>query len=150
LITGDTVKTDGKVWSMTPNSPDQMKAFLNQAPIAIAVDANSDEFNFHKGIKPIRGAACGKDDGHAVLAVGYGHDDTDNYDYVIIKNTYGTDWGVDGYGLISMEQTDAKDSGVCTIFTEGFFTKIETPILSRDGASKLATGILSLLYFALQ
>ena len=33
---------------------------------------------------------------HAVIAVGYGHDTATNLDYWIIRNSWGTSWGLNG------------------------------------------------------
>ena len=61
---------------------------LQKGPITVAVDASSmqhlkGEFQYDDG--------CSTQTNHAVLLVGW------NEKYWIIKNSWGTDWGVDGY-----------------------------------------------------
>jgi len=97
-----------------------------EGPVAIAIDCDSDECSFHQGDKPIRSVNCGGQTGHAVLAVGFGHYDGDSYptDYVIIKNSYGDDWGKNGYGKISLSQRH-RSTGVCGALEEGFWTVVD-------------------------
>lgn len=52
---------------------------------------------------------------HAVLAVGYGHDDETGLDYWLIKNSWGEDWGEEGYFKIK------RGSNECLIGTEGVY-----------------------------
>jgi len=64
-------------------------------PLSVAVDANY--FSSYKnGVLDPTG--CRSDYlNHAVLLVGYGHDDTANKDYWLIKNSWGKTWGEQGY-----------------------------------------------------
>ena len=47
---------------------------------------------------------CGPDWCHAVLLIGYGTEDTSGEDYWLIKNSWATSWGDQGYMKISRKQ----------------------------------------------
>lgn len=70
-------------------------------PISVAIDAEND-FQFYKsGI--FTSTTCSKTMlDHAVLAVGYGVT-LDNKKYIIVKNSWGKDWGMDGYIYFSAD-----------------------------------------------
>lgn len=64
----------------------------------MAIDAGQDSFQFYSdGVyyEPNCESAPEKMN-HAVLIVGYGTEDN-GFDYWIVKNTYGSDWGQGGY-----------------------------------------------------
>jgi len=60
----------------------------------------------------ITSAACGTQLDHAILAVGYSSQD--NEGYWIVKNSWGTTWGLNGYVYIG-KSTNTDSDGVCGI-----------------------------------
>ncbi|KAL1494131.1 hypothetical protein ABEB36_009777 [Hypothenemus hampei] len=64
-------------------------------PVSVAIDATRLQF-YESGI--FSDNTCSKTTtNHAVLAVGYNKDNTTDLDYWIVKNSWGTSWGEDGY-----------------------------------------------------
>ena len=95
------------------HSPNQIKAALKFGPVAILVDADSGLFRDYSG-GVITSPLCGDNLGHAMLAVGYGNDPYGAGDYVIIKNSWGTTWGEDGFVKISLSQYYGP-KGICGV-----------------------------------
>ncbi|KAI1723209.1 papain family cysteine protease domain-containing protein [Ditylenchus destructor] len=63
-------------------------------PIVVAIDANAPSFSLYSG-GVYYDPECTEDVNHAVLLVGYG---SDQYgEYWLIKNSWGTAWGEEGY-----------------------------------------------------
>lgn len=73
---------------------DDVEASLEQAllhgPVAVGVDSSSSHFQLYKG-GVFTQDACNKQIDHAMLLVGY------TPDYWLLRNSYGTHWGEDGY-----------------------------------------------------
>lgn len=78
-----------------------MKAALDFGPVAISADADNQYFRDYEGGLIREPNGCSTRAGHAMLAVGWGHDDTYG-DFLIIKNTWGESWGEMGFLRISL------------------------------------------------
>ena len=94
--------------SVTSEDRDQMKAALAQQPLAVLVEADKMAFQtYRSGV--LTGDACGTQLDHAVLAVGYGTED--GQDYWLVKNSWDTTWGDNGYIKLGMNDT----TGTCGV-----------------------------------
>ena len=102
----------------TNNELALMKAVQNN-PVSVAIQANLLSFQFYKkGI--YQDENCGTKLDHGVLVVGYGKDDFTNLDYWIVKNSWGPNWGEDGY-VRMLRNDDSSRSGMCGIAMQPSF-----------------------------
>ena len=91
-----------------------------RGPVGMAMNIDDEHWNFYsRGI--YENEECTPDINHEVIAVGYGieksKDETQpNREYVIIKNTWGKDWGEKGYMRISLSQKKYRQ-GFCGILS---------------------------------
>ncbi|ELP93317.1 cysteine proteinase 1 precursor, putative [Entamoeba invadens IP1] len=82
---------------------------IADGPVGVCIDASQPSFQLYKsGVYDEPN--CKKLTNHCLSAVGYGTLDGD--DYYIIKNSWGVNWGLDGYILMSRNKND--QCGICT------------------------------------
>ncbi|KAG5545141.1 hypothetical protein RHGRI_017573 [Rhododendron griersonianum] len=94
----------------TNNETALLIAVANQ-PVSVAIDVGGSDFQFYSS--SVLTGACGTTLDHGVAAVGYGIDINDGTNYWLVKNSWGTRWGEEGY--IRMQRyIDAKE-GLCGI-----------------------------------
>ena len=93
---------------VTKNNSEQMKAALDQGVLAVAIEADKRVFQTYKsGV--LSSSECGTKLDHAVTAVGYGVED--GQEYFLIKNSWNTTWGDQGYVKLAMNST----TGTCGV-----------------------------------
>ncbi|XP_062102987.1 senescence-specific cysteine protease SAG39-like [Humulus lupulus] len=86
-----------------------LKAVAHQ-PVSVAIDAGGQAFQFYSS--GVFTGDCGTTLDHGVAAVGYGTDE-DGTKYWLVKNSWGTSWGEQGYVRIQRD-VDQKE-GLCGI-----------------------------------
>jgi len=98
------------------NEAELMKAVVQQ-PISVAIEADHQVFMFYEsGI--INDASCGTSLDHGVLVVGYGQENGQKY--WLVKNSWGTTWGDNGYVKIGRDDTKTGP-GICGIASQPSF-----------------------------
>ncbi len=94
------------------NNETSLKNAVAIQPVSVAIQANKRSFQMYKsGI--YSDFDCGFELDHGVLVVGYGYDEGFDMDYWIIKNSWSTEWGENGYIRIQRDINDER--GLCGI-----------------------------------
>lgn len=94
-----------------------LRRAVAQQPVAIAIQADQFVFQHYTG-GIITDASCGTELDHAVLIVGYGTED--GLDYWLVKNSWGSSWGDNGY--VKILRTDSNDDvGICGVAAQASY-----------------------------
>jgi len=76
-------------------SESDLQAAVHSRPVSVGIDASLSSFQFYKSGVYYEPSCSAKDIDHGVLAIGWGV--SGRSDYWLVKNSWGTSWGIDGY-----------------------------------------------------
>ena len=87
---------------------------VSRQPVSVSIEADSKSFQLYKsGVYD--NPDCGTTLDHGVLAVGYGTDSDTGKDYWLVKNSWSTGWGDEGYIKIARNSVATSTQGQCGI-----------------------------------
>lgn len=106
--------------NIPPNNQLALKeAVALHGPVSVSIQADKSYFQLYTdGI--ITDSLCGTNLDHGVLIVGYGEDPKTYQKYWLVKNSWGQDWGENGYVRIARSES-TNDAGVCGIAMQASF-----------------------------
>lgn len=105
-------------YDVEPFNQYALKMAVSKQPVSVAIQADKPIFQFYSsGV--IDSDSCGTNLDHGVLVVGYG---TENgLDYWLVKNSWGSEWGDNGYVKIARNDNSTDTPGICGIATTPSF-----------------------------
>jgi len=90
------------------NDDDALMEAVAQQPVSVAIEADKMAFQLYKG--GVLDGECGTTLDHGVLAVGYGEEEGKKY--WLVKNSWGPEWGEEGYIKILRGQDGEGKCGI--------------------------------------
>jgi C1A family cysteine protease len=104
-------------WVTVEPTDESFMTALAKQPISIAIEADQRDFQLYQS--GVFTGKCGTNLDHGVLAVGYGTES--GQDYYLVKNSWGTSWGLQGYIKLGRGPQYNNGEGQCGILLEASY-----------------------------
>lgn len=108
---GEKYTTPNTFSDVTAEDPSALELAAVNGCVSVAIEADQTAFQYYSS--GVLSGVCGTNIDHAVLVVGYGT--LNGQDYWKVKNSWGTTWGEEGYVLICRNCNDNGAYGECGI-----------------------------------
>jgi C1A family cysteine protease len=99
--------------AVTPYSASALQAAVYKQTVSIGVEADQDAWQYYTG--GVLSSGCGASIDHGVIVVGYNM--AASPPYWIVRNSWGTSWGLQGYIQLGTGDGGNGSDGVCGIYT---------------------------------
>jgi C1A family cysteine protease len=90
---------------------------IAQQPVSVAIEADQKDFQLYQS--GVLTSECGTTLDHGVLAIGYGTENGE--DYYLVKNSWGTSWGDEGYIKLGRGPSYNDGQGQCGILLQASY-----------------------------
>lgn len=110
-------KSQIQSWVDVQPTDQALMTAIAQQPVSIAIEADQRDFQLYES--GVFTGKCGTTLDHGVLVVGYGTEN--NNDYYLVKNSWGTTWGDQGYIKLGRGPQYNDGQGQCGILLEASY-----------------------------
>ena len=104
-------------WVDVQSSDEALMAAVTLQPVSVAIEADQMDFQLYKS--GVLTSDCGTTLDHGVLVIGYGTEGTE--DYYLVKNSWGTSWGDEGYIKLGRGPQYNDGEGQCGILLQASY-----------------------------
>jgi len=110
-------KSQIQSWVDVQPTDQALMTTIAQQPVSIAIEADQRDFQLYES--GVFTGKCGTTLDHGVLVVGYGTEN--NNDFYLVKNSWGTTWGDQGYIKLGRGPQYNNGQGQCGILLEASY-----------------------------